>query len=104
MTKLSDLPFYDRDPVVEDHDPATGEVVTEAVRSRVAQGLKELANRLQRPLTEAAELEHQRHLEELRRANAKIGERDGHIVPDGCSIPVSPSLIKSLEPNRSRQV
>lgn len=76
-----------------DYDPETGEVATEAVKLRVKEGFKNLILRLQQPQNEKHEaLEHQR-AEDAKRHADWLAEREGFVIPDGCSIPVSPTLL-----------
>lgn len=97
MTRLDDLPFYDRDPDAK-------EQATEASKARVRGGLKKLVEALQRPLNDAAEIEAKRLHEQSVELNRRLAERDGFTTSPGCSIPVSPTLQKMLEPARFDQV
>jgi hypothetical protein len=90
MSYFDDLPFYD-------HDPDAQEQATEASKARVALGFTELLKALQQPLNEAAEADAKRKKQANAEINRKIGIRDGHFVPPGCSIPISPTLAGMLE-------
>ena len=83
-----------------DYDPETGEVVTEAVRLRIKEGFTQLINRLQSPLDEARERSDQQRIEEAKAINEKLGLREAFFIPEGCTFPVSPSLVKILGSRR----
>jgi hypothetical protein len=93
-----------KDVPIQDYDPETGEVPTEASRARIQEGLKQLTDSFQRPLDAAREAEDRRLLDQMRDLNRQLADRDGFTTPEGCSIPVSPTLIKILQPSRHRQV
>ena len=89
MTELDDLPFYDYDP-----DPR--EQATAASKARIKEGFTELIAAMEGRLQADREAERQRRRQRTIRFAAEIGRRDGHFIPEGCSIPVSPELAEKL--------
>lgn len=90
MNDFDNLPFYDSDPDAK-------ESATEASRDRVRVGFRKLMDALQGPSLAAREASDKKWREKMARMNEAVGERDGHFVPEGGSIKVSPMLAERLQ-------